>query len=336
MTASGSLLLSPLRLKFRRWVVLIPTLLCGFFAAAAVRAEGLAEGDIPIGRPIGQIRFKGNVKVEGAAMARVLRERIGNRETCPVCDARDPQTGGLKKINCVRASSVGEPLDLCSVREDLKVLWRMGSFDDVAVEVDQGSDGLVLSYVVREKRTIRKIYVAGNSEVGLDKVNETIDLKRDTIYDPAKVKRNAEKIRELYVEKGFFLADVRSEVKVHSPTQLDVYFYVDERAKVEVRKIGFIGNFHATDSELRSVMGTQEGNWLGFLTSAGTYREDAFERDTLLITAYYYDKGYVTAKVGKPQIEMSADKRFLYLVIPIEEGPSDQFFNLFHPLFLIL
>lgn len=286
----------------------------------SARAADTSDAEVPIGKSIGQIRFKGQVKVEAAAMARVLRERIGNREACPVCDARDPQTGGLRKIPCVRASMVGEPLDLCSVREDMKVLWRMGSFDDVSVEVDEGKEGLLLTYVVREKRTIRKIYVSGNSEVGLDKINETLDLKRDTIYDPAKVKRNAEKIRELYVEKGYFLADVRSEVKIFSPTQLDVYYYVDERAKVEVRKIGFIGNHHATDAELRSVMGTQEGNWLGFLTSAGTYREDAFERDTLLITAFYYDRGYVTAKVGKPQIEMSPDKRFLYLVIPIEEG----------------
>ena len=67
-------------------------------------------------------------------------------------------------------------------------------------------------------------------------------------------------------------------------------------------------------------MGTQEGGWLSFLTSSGTYREDAFERDLLLITAFYYDHGYINVKLGKPEIELSADKQFLYITIPIEEG----------------
>lgn len=259
-----------------------------------------ADEDMPIGRPVERISFRGNIKVESAAIQRALsaEERPGQK---PV--------------------EVGQPLELKLIQEDIKAIWRMNSFDDVRVEAEEGSEGgLAITYVVREKRTIRKIYVAGNSEVGLDKINETLDLKKDTIFDPAKVKRNVEKIHDLYVEKGFYLADVKSEVKVFSPTQIDVYFYVDEHAKVEVRKVQFLGNKHASDSELRGVMATQEGNWLSFLTSAGTYREDAFERDVLLLTAFYYDRGYVTVKIGKPQVEMSADKRFLYISIPIEEG----------------
>jgi outer membrane protein insertion porin family len=67
-------------------------------------------------------------------------------------------------------------------------------------------------------------------------------------------------------------------------------------------------------------MGTQEGGWLSFLTSSGTYREDAFDRDLLLITALYYDRGYINVKLGKPEIEISGDKQYLYITIPIEEG----------------
>ncbi len=269
-------------------------------AALALAAPARAEGDIPLGRSVEKINFRGNVKVESAAIQRAL-----STEERP----------GQKPIE------VGQPLELHQIQEDIKAIWKMNSFDDVRVETDEGSEGgIVVTYVVREKRSIRKIYVSGNSEVGLDKINEVLDLKKDTIYDPAKVKRNAEKIHDLYVEKGYYLADVRTEVKIHSPTQLDIYFIADEHAKVEVRKVSFLGNKHATDAELRGVMGTQEGNWLSFITSSGTYREEAFERDVLLITAFYYDRGYVTVKVGKPSIEMSADKRFLYISIPIEEG----------------
>lgn len=219
------------------------------------------------------------------------------------------------------SQEVDKPLSLAQVRDDIRAIWKMGYFNDVRAEIEEGTKGgLILVFVVNEKPSIRKIYVAGNSELGLDKINEVLDLKKDTIYDPAKVKRNAEKIHDLYVEKGYYLADVRFETKPFSPTQIDIYYIVDERAKVEVRQVRFIGNRHAKDSDLRAVMGTQEGGWFSFLTSSGTYKEEAFDRDLLLITAYYYDLGYVNVKIGKPQIELSPDKRYLYITIPIEEG----------------
>lgn len=274
--------------------------LASWFGANTFASLAWAGPELPLGRRVEKIDFVGNVKVEAAAMQRAL----------------SPEERAQRK-----PVEEGEPLVLSTLQDDLKTLWKMRAFDDVRAEWDEGdSGGIVLHYVVREKRTVRKIYVSGNSEVGLDKINEVLDLKKETIYDPARVKRNVEKIHDLYVEKGYYLADVKSEIKIHSDRQLDVYFIVDEHAKVEVRKVTFQGNRHATDDELRSVMATQEGNWLSFLTSAGTYKEDAFERDVLLLTAFYYDKGYVTVKIGKPTVEMSPDKRFLYISIPIEEG----------------
>ena len=84
--------------------------------------------------------------------------------------------------------------------------------------------GIAVTYVVREKRSIRKIYVSGNSEVGLDKINEVLDLKKDTIYDPAKVKRNAEKIHDLYVEKGYYLARVTYTLEKKGANEVSLIF----------------------------------------------------------------------------------------------------------------
>lgn len=283
-------------------------LLSWFFGIGLSTSVAFADAELPIGRRVEKIGFRGNQKVEAAAMQRAL----------------SPEERGQKK-----PVEEGQPLSLETLQDDLKTLWRMRKFDDVRAEWEEGeSGGIALNYVVLEKRSIRKIYVSGHSEIGLDKINEVLDLKKDTIFDPAKIKRNVEKIHDLYVEKGYYLADVKSEIKIHSDRQIDVYFIVDEHAKVEVRKVTFQGNRHATDDELRAAISTQEGNWLSFLTSAGTYKEDAFERDILLLTAFYYDKGYVTVKIGKPTIEMSPDKRFLYISIPIEEGEVFKIGNL--------
>jgi outer membrane protein insertion porin family len=202
----------------------------------------------------------------------------------------------------------------------------MGYFEDVEVEVSEGKNkgqpGSTVTFVLKEKPAINKIYVAGNEEVSLSKINEVLDIKKEQILDLAKLKKNVEKIKELYVEKGFYMAEVTYELKRNSPSEVDVWFRVHENAKVEVRRVNFVGNRAIPDEELREVILTHEGNLLSIVTQAGTYREDVFQRDLLLLQAHYWDRGYVQVKVGTPLIELSPDKQSMYITISIDEGPQ--------------
>lgn len=264
------------------------------FGQEAPKEETGDPGEPDAAKPmrVERIQFRGNRKVEDDAMRASL------------------------------VSAVGGELDREKLQEDVRALWRMGFFEDVKVEAEPtDSGGVVLTYVVIEKPSIRKIFVSGNKELELDKINEVLDLKRDSILDVTKIKKNVEKVRELYVGKGYYLATVDHQVRPIEDGQVDVWLMVDERAKVEIRRISFLGNQEISDRELKSVMGTQEGGFFSFLTDSGTYKEEDFERDLALITAYYYDQGYVNVKIGTPQITLSGDKRFLYMAIPIDEGP---------------
>ena len=60
---------------------------------------------------------------------------------------------------------------------------------------------------------------------------------------------------------------------------------------------------------------------LSFLNDSGTYTQEAFERDLLLVSAHYWDRGYANVKVGTPQLRLSRDKQYMYLSIPVDEGP---------------
>jgi outer membrane protein insertion porin family len=67
-------------------------------------------------------------------------------------------------------------------------------------------------------------------------------------------------------------------------------------------------------------MNTRPGGLLGFLSSAGTYKEEALQRDVQNLQATYLDRGYVTVKIGHPSVALSPDRRWVYVTIPIEEG----------------
>jgi outer membrane protein insertion porin family len=207
------------------------------------------------------------------------------------------------------------------IRDDVRTIWRMGFFEDVQVEVTpMVGGGVIVIFVLKEKPSVRKIYVSGHDEVGLTKLNEVLDIKKEQILDLAKIKKNVEKIRELYVQRGFYMAEVNYELQRENQNEVDVYFRIRENAKVEVRRVNFVGNKGATDDELRAVMLTQPGDLLSFVTSSGTYREDVFQRDMLMVQAYYYDRGFINVKVSDPQLELSPDKRSLYITISVDEG----------------
>src|SRR2546430_17276808 len=99
-----------------------------------------------------------------------------------------------------------------------------------------------------------------------------------------------------------------------------IVFQVNEHAKVQVKQVDILGNEHVPREDLIGVMQTQEGGFLSFVTSSGTYREEVFQRDLQALQAVYMDRGYINVKVGKPAIALSPDKRYLYIAVRIEEG----------------
>ena len=260
--------------------------------AQASAAGPVAIGPAVQGRPIERVQFRGNRKVEDDA------------------------------IRVQLLSKPGTLFDAAKLREDIRSMWKMGFFADVNVEAEVGqTGGLTLTFAVKEKPSIRKVLVAGNHELALDKINEVIDLELDTIVDISKIKKNREKIADQYVQKGFYLATVDYEIKPVNEAEVDVWFKVDEKAKVKIRDVQFIGNRSVSDDELRLAIQTRRQDALSFLNDSGVYSQEAFERDLLLVTAHYWDRGYANVKVGTPQLRLSRDKEFMYLSIPIDEGP---------------
>ncbi len=279
--------------------VLLSCLVCFALVSRASAQPSSASGAGPSapgpafqGRPIERIQFRGNRKVEDDA------------------------------IRVQLLSKAGALFDAAKLREDIRAMWKLGFFADVNVEAEVGpTGGLTLTFAVKEKPSIRKVLVAGNSELGLDKINEVIDLELDTIVDIAKVKKNREKIADQYVQKGFYLATVDYELKPVNEAEVDVWFKIDEKAKVKIRDVQFIGNRSISDDELRQAIQTRRQDALSFLNDSGVYSQEAFERDLLLVSAHYWDKGFANVKVGTPQLRLSRDKEFMYLSIPVDEGP---------------
>jgi outer membrane protein insertion porin family len=243
-----------------------------------------------------------------------LAERIERIERV---DVRGNQRVEADAIRAAVATKAGQWLDPTQLRSDLRAIWKLGMFADVQAV----TDGTVLTFEVVERPAIRKILVAGNRELALDKIDPVIELRRDAVADQVAIRKSRERIAELYLAQGFLFATVDSALRPAGRGEVDVQFTIDEHAKVNVSDIAFTGNRAIPSGELRKQMSTSPPGALSFLTGSGVFRRDDLERDLAVLTGYYLDHGFATVQLAPPALEPSRDRKRVKVTIAIEEGP---------------
>jgi outer membrane protein insertion porin family len=239
---------------------------------------------------IDKIMILGNVKVEEG----VIRGAIKSRE--------------------------GGPFSVEKIREDLRSIFDLGSFTDVQVDIKSTPRGKEVIFIVVEKPSIKEILIKGNDKVKLDDIKEKMTLTPRSILNLDKVKENSEQIRKLYFSKGYYGVKVEYKVDYLETNEAIVTFTVSEGPKGHIQKIVFKGNKKIKASELKKVMTTKQRNILSIITKTGTLDEDVLKNDLQLLTAYYFDHGYLEAKLSEPKIDLSNPKK-IRIEVGIVEGP---------------
>ena len=276
----------------------------------------------------GRFRFRGSVTrlarlVLGASAALLLTAATSAPAAEPLLQDVRIEGNRRVEVDAIRAAITerkGQPLESAKVDQDLRAIMRLGFFADAVAELEGPEDAPVLVYRLVERPTVREAKIVGNQALSKDDLKDTVELKPFSVLDLAGVRKDVKKIQEKYVEKGYYLADVSWKLIDQPDNQVDVIYAVDEKAKVQVKEIRFLGNSGLSKDQIVPFMQTREGGLLSFLNSTGTYKEEAFQHDLQAVQAVYLDKGYVNVKVGKPSVALSPDRRFLYITIPVEEG----------------
>jgi outer membrane protein insertion porin family len=226
------------------------------------------------------------------------------------------------------------------MREDFLRLYNTNFLDNISIETldytfSNGVVGKILLYNMEERQRIKIVDGAGSEQMTKDwsKVLEAwrtqnVEIRTDSFLDQAVVRKAAGIIRDMMREKGLQFAEVKPEVKElpGGPKLAHLTFHMNEGPKVKIRRIEFDGNRAASDRALRRRMkGTKQAWFMSFMTGRGTYQEGKFEEDAQLLLDYYRDRGFITARVGDPELrylEDSGDKetRWVELRVPVVEG----------------
>jgi len=206
-----------------------------------------------------------------------------------------------------------------SLSQDLKAVYSMGYFEDIRIEAEESPQGKVIIFKIKEKPTIRIIRFKGNKVYKDDEIKENLSIRTGSILNTFKVRGNIKLIEELYKEKSYHNVKVTYNIQQLENNQADLEFVIQEGGKVLIRHIIFEGNNAYAEKKLKKMMTVSEKGFFSWMTSSGDLNREDLEQDIAKLSAFYYNNGYIQARVGEPQIEYQGD--WIDITIKIDEGP---------------
>ena len=208
----------------------------------------------------------------------------------------------------------GLPFDQDVVDRDVKAIYRMGFFDDVSA--DFSAEG-TLTYTVKERPYVKNVEILGNDKVSKEDIDTALGIRPRTALDAGRLQEGLQRVLRLYSEAGHVNTRVDYVLTPAENNQTIVTLTVVEGKTLLIEKITFEGNRTFSDDELKDNMNTKEA-WIIPFTSRGRLDPDVLTNDTALLSALYYDHGFVDHKIDEPIILTRGEG--LEVVIRIQEG----------------
>lgn len=219
------------------------------------------------------------------------------------------------------ATQKGDIYDPGKANQDLKRIFDLGYFEDVQVALEDVPGGKRIIFIVSEKPRIGAIDVEGNDELDEDDITEVMTTKTGSVLNLSILSEDLNRIRELYRQEGYYKAQVSYALRDGDAEgqQARLVITVDEGAKLYIREIAISGAKELDPDDVKDDLALSERGLFSWLTGSGVLKEELLERDTAAIEAYYANRGFLKATVGKPEVDFRDDG--IYITYNVSEGP---------------
>ncbi len=223
----------------------------------------------------------------------------------------------------------GEPYDPASLQRNFPNLWQTGLFDDIRIEAERGTTGVIVRAVVKERPRVGSVEYRGNKNLNLSKITEAlekdkIDLHVGNTIEQTLVRKAQESIKRAYVEGGYEGVTVETTLEdMIDPGEKRIVFQINEGIKARVASIDFVGNSRFSDRRLRSVMKeVKKSGLISWIRKKNLYVPSKLDEDLERVKNLYLDNGYKDVEFGETQVVTTgkAKKPKIRVTIPVKEG----------------
>jgi outer membrane protein insertion porin family len=216
-------------------------------------------------------------------------------------------------------SKIGTSFSPALLSEDVRAIFALGFFDDVQMRVDDFEGGVKVTFTVAERPFVRDVDFTGNQKLATSVLQEKIDLKLGSVYNPVDVQRAREKLVEHYEEEGYYEVQITPDADKLPDGDVRVLFSINEGRRMTIDRIVIHGNKGLTARQIKRALGTQERQ---FFILRGTVQRKMLDEDVERMLALYGDYGYIQARVDPPDVKVDRERARVTIEFTVVEGPQ--------------
>lgn len=194
-------------------------------------------------------------------------------------------------------TKTGDPFSQSTFDHDLKTLSEEYDKAEPVIEMKNGE--LFITIKIWQKPVIRNVKFI-HKKFKTHTLEKELGIKQDTVFNRDKFNKAFNKLKEFYIKKGYFEADIQyTIVPIPHKNEMDIIIQIKEGRSGKVQKLAFEGFSSSEESAILEMIHTKKYNlFTSWLTGKGIYHEEALEHDKLIILDYLQNQGYADAVVN--------------------------------------
>ncbi|MEX0968647.1 MAG: outer membrane protein assembly factor BamA [Bacteroidia bacterium] len=221
--------------------------------------------------------------------------------------------------------TVGEEIKIPGneIANAIRKLWKQNFFSVVEINADSvdGRD-IYLNIYVETSPRLAQFTFEGLNKSQSNKLRDELNIKRGDIVTRQLRENTSSRIKNYYIEKGRYFADVEIVAKPDSlfnNNSVRLIIHVDRGERIRIKEIEILGNDAIPDKKLEgSMRETREKQfWNPFRSSKFIPQE--YENDKRQLISYYNSEGYRDASIITDSV-YRMDEKNLKIDITVKEG----------------
>ncbi|WP_347987838.1 outer membrane protein assembly factor BamA [Methylomonas sp. AM2-LC] len=201
----------------------------------------------------------------------------------------------------------------------IRALFNTGFFKDISLE----KEGNVLVVNVVERPSVAKIAIEGNKDIKKEDLTEAlkkIGLTEGKVYNKQVLDKVEQELRRQYFSHGKYGLKIKTEVTELSRNRVAIRIDISEGKVAKIKQINIVGNNAFPNDKLKKDFEQSPTNFLSFYSKDDQYSKQKLSADLEKLRSYYLDRGYINFSIESTQVDITADKKEIYITINVKEG----------------
>ena len=206
----------------------------------------------------------------------------------------------------------------------IRTLYASGLFDDIQAS----QQGNVLVFKVVERPVISKLELKGNKLIPKEALQDGLKkmgIAEGEVFKKSAIQQVKTELEQQYAQQGRYDAEVSINTIARPNNRVELQLNFKEGTPAKVFDINIIGNTVFSESEIKQAFALKESGWASIVTRNDRYAREKMAASLESLRALYLNKGYINFNVLNSQLNISEDKKHIFIEVAVEEGNQFKF-----------